>query len=263
MATETVSARLSKFTGEQLTIPASNGTKTVFNRRAGYRSILVDPAADMRLGLVPRIDGIFIRKATGAWLDMLAQPMASGTRVIDRGSAGLSLPLLATDRLYVGFRAKVNDIYVDIGSTANAVSSTLTAENSSPTGFVSLAITVDGTDSGGATLATDGNITFTVPAGPLWSAVNLRASGLFAGEQAPNILAYWLRFAVSASLTAGTLIDQIAGFVETDGAGTNTGDTAFLSAGYVWPIHLSDDVGAIQPIAQTTTATTASVTWER
>ena len=263
--TYVVDRPLQGFVGEQLTVPASSGTKTVFNRRLGFNRITVIPAANMRLGLPPRIGGVWIRSAAGVWRDVLAakKSIPAGRTLVDRGFTGHVLGLLSTDRLYVGWSRKVNDVFIDIGSTANAVASTLTCENSdnaTEDGFAALTIT-DGTSSGGATFAIDGNITFTVPAGIAWAPRYL--SDLFPKEGAPPDPLYWLRFASSASLTAGTLIDQIAGFIETDGAGTNTGDTAFLDAGSAYEIVLGDEVGAIQPIAQAAAATTAKVTWER
>lgn len=249
--------------GERLTVPGSGGTKTVFNRRAGYDSIRVSVAAAARLGFVPKIGGIWIRSTAGVWRNMLAAPMTTGTRVIDAGSAGLVLGLLSTDRLYIGFVKKVNDLFVDIGSVVNAVASTLTAENSdrvAPAGFTALTIT-DGTAAGGASFAADGNITFTVPAGSAWEP--RRLTELFPGERAPSDNLFWLRFATSVSFTAGTLVDQIAGFIEDDGAGTDTGETAFLRTTADHAFTLGDEVGALQPIDQAAGGTTMDVTWLR
>ena len=269
MATEVQAKAVLQAFGEQLTVPASNGTKTVFNRRRGYDGILIEPAAAMRLGFPPALEEVWVRSGAGVWRDILAgrkqgNANLSGSEaqtVVERGFTGQSLALLATDRLYLGFKRKVNDLFVDIGSTANATASVLTCENSNTAGFAALTIT-DGTDCGGATFATDGNITFTVPAGIGWTPRVLRH--LFPGEpSAPPDNLFWLRFAVSVALDAGTLVDQIAGFIETDGAGTNSGHTVFLNAGVEYYIRLHGDVGAIQPIAQAAAATTANVSWVR
>lgn len=257
--TYTSSKPVKGFKGEPLTVPASNGTKTVFNRRQGFDCITVDPAADMRLGLVPRIAGLWSRTGAGVWTNLLDQKDVNGLRVIDRGaSAPVRAAFASTTKVYVGWVRKINDIYLDINGV-NATASTLTLANSSSAGFVSLAVTADGSDSGGATFAIDGNITFTPPS--TWTAQSLKEQ--LNDPNAPDAKLFWLELSFSASLDAGTTIDQLMGFIETDGAGTNTGDTAFLGAGAVRQIPLSEEVGAIQPIAQAASATTCNVDWER
>ena len=250
--------------GERLTVPGSGGAKTVFNRRAGYNAIRFEVAAAARVGFVPKIGGIWIRSAAGVWRNLLTQEMVTGTRLIDAGSAGLTLGLATTARLYIGFVRKVNDLFVDVGATVNSVASVLTAENSdrvAPGGFTALTIT-DGTDAAGATLAADGNITFTVPAGRAWEPRIL--TDLFLGESGvPGENLFWLRFAISVALTAGTNLDQIAGFVEDDGAGTATGQQGMFRTAADHAFVLGDEVGAIQPIANGGGATTMDVTWLR
>ena len=253
--TYTLSKPVQALKGEQLTVPASNGTKTVFNRRPGFNGILLEPTLALRLGLVPRITGLW-RKTSDKWINLLATP---GSTIIDRGFTGQSLALRTTDYLYVGFVRKVNDLFVDIGATANATGSVLTCANSTLTGFVALTITVDGTDSGGATFAQDGNITFTVPTA--WTPESLR--DLLGDSTAPVEKLYWLRFAVSVNLDAATLVDQLAGFIETDGAGTDTGDTGFFGESVLYEMSLGDEVGALQFIAQAAAATTVQLTWVR
>lgn len=259
--------------GERLTVPASSGTKTVFNRRLGFDSIEFTPAAALRLGYVPRIGGMWIRSTGGVWTDLLQrntrEPLANhppAMNVTDRGFTGQGFPLLSTARWYIGFVRKVNDIFVDVGATVNAVASILTAENSdySPDGFTALTVTADGTASGGATMAQDGNITFTVPAGRLWAPRRLK--DLFPQEPtAPMENLFWLRFAVSASLTADTLLDQVAGFVEDEGGGITTGDTEFIPAATttIFERSLNDEIGALEFMAQAASATTVDLTWVR
>ena len=269
--TYTLDKPVQAFYGEQFTVPGSGGTKTVFNRRSGFNTIELNAAAALRLHLAPRIGGIWRRSTTGVWSDLLAGRKAGSDgrltlpyapSVIDRGFTGQSLGLLSTERLYVGFPRKVNDLFVDVGATVNSVGSVLTCENSDESGggFTALTIT-DGTDVAGATLGADGNITFTVPAGRAWLPRSLKE--IWGEPTAPAERLFWLRFAVSVSLTAGTLIDQIAGFAEDDGAGTATGSSSFLAATTYRTYTLGEEVGALQFIAQAGGGTTVDCTWMR
>ncbi len=256
--------------GETITVPASNGTKTVFNRRRGFQGIRFEPAADMRLGLVPALQGAVMVDSNNVWIDLLDAKRAAeagnhppANTIADRGFTGLSLPLQIADFLYLGWTAKINDFFVNIGSTANATTSTLTMANSdrSVNGFTALSITADGTVSSSATFGQDGNVTFTVPSGLGWTQESLRE--VLPNAAAPDDILFWLRLDVSAALDAATLVDGIIGFVEDDGEGTATGDQGFYAAGVQYSMSLVDEIGAIQPIAQTTAATTMALTWVR
>jgi hypothetical protein len=139
------------------------------------------------------------------------------------GVAVGALPTFANGgAMYIGAHVPFRGFIVDVSASVNAVVSTLTAQYWTGTAWTSLSPS-DGTASGGATLAQDGNITWTMPAAGLWNADyldNAVALGLLAPpipspsvRSAYSIYAvrplYWTRLTVSAALTAGTKISAM------------------------------------------------------
>lgn len=119
-----------------------------------------------------------------------AQDQAAGTDVtlssLDTAANG--------DYLYVGAGKKFNAIKADIDS-ANGTASVMTAEVYTKAGWVAQAIT-DGTASGGATLAVDGNISWTETANWEKTRVNGR-------------MGYWIRFKVSVQLDSSVTLNAL------------------------------------------------------
>ena len=110
------------------------------------------------------------------------------------------------DYIFVGSHLPFRGVAVDIG-TVNSVTNTLTVEYWNGSSWPSISAT-DGTTSGGATFAVDGNVTWTIPgawqSGNLHDAMNTRYSG---GVHSPSY--FWTRWSVSAQLTAGTTVLQM------------------------------------------------------
>ncbi len=143
------------------------------------------------VALSPRLQKVFHYSAAANEYRDITAPLS------DRNTSKVAtLNTFATaDYLYVGCAERFRGLAVDV-ATVNAVVSVLTAEKGQANGtWVAVTIT-DGTISGGATLAQDSLITWTVPPGWQLSRVN-------------GVDAYWVRFAVSVALTAIVTIDQI------------------------------------------------------
>ncbi len=108
-----------------------------------------------------------------------------------------AVSLTAATFLYVGYSARFHDINVDLGGVINAAAATLSvAVSNGSGGYLSATLGSDGTASGGATLAQDGVIRFTIPSGWLPQTVD-------------TVSAYWARLTVSATLTAGVQIQEL------------------------------------------------------
>ena len=117
--------------------------------------------------------------------------------------------------LYIGAHVPFRGLLVDMSASVNAVVATSLAEYWNGTAWVTLAVT-DGTASGGATFAQDGNMTWTVPSAwtsdflsnTVAAAASLRL--LPAQRSTYNVYSdtpfYWARITVSAALTANTKI---------------------------------------------------------
>jgi hypothetical protein len=130
------------------------------------------------------------------------------------GDAGTDVTLSSLDTLanldavYVGAVVPFSGLQVDIDA-ANGTAATILVEYWNGTAWADISAT-DGTTSGGATFAIDGNITWTVPSA--WATTSLDvAQAATAGK---NIGAlkhdfYWVRISVSAALDSSTTANNI------------------------------------------------------
>src|SRR3990167_6433581 len=156
-----------------LVVKSSGGVLVrAVNRRFGYHTVLVEGAAELRMGYGPKILSIWFydNSLTGAaqWNDLVNR--SDGEKaLIDRNtssttgvalnpsSALQSIDALnswaAADFLYVWFASPAGGIAVDVVNTNTAVE-TLSGSYSSPSGWTALVTLVDNTLSGGATLGT-------------------------------------------------------------------------------------------------------------
>ena len=263
MAIKVVNDSVRLSAGETITVPASNGTRRAYNIRPGYQEILIEPVAAMRLQFVPKIVALLLWDDNVArWINILE----SFPLLFDR-EATTSMPLgtfTTADRLYVGTVGFIGGLEIDVGATVNAVASTLSAEYSPADGdFAAMTVATDGTDSGGATLAQDGLVTLTVPAG--WAPRRLES--LIPQLSPPKLgQLYWSRFIVSAGLTAAVILDNITPIGRiapgTDSTTARTGGV-WLKASTEYTLDVSPEVGSLEILAQAASATTARISWVR
>lgn len=100
--------------------------------------------------------------------------------------------------LYVGSNREFNRVVFDLGGTVNANAATLSGEyvRAQTHAWTALSGLSDATTSSGRTLAQDGTVAFTMPAD--WAPDGLVGSRMF-----------WVRFAVSANLSANIVINEV------------------------------------------------------
>lgn len=161
-----------------------------------------------------------------------------------------SLDTLANgDALYVGSHVPFSGVAVDIDA-ANGTASVLTVHYRKNDGTWADTSASDGTDSGGATLAVDGNVTWTVPTD--WTTARLqdldadtRMQGL-AGEL------YWTRWTVSAAVDSSTTADSMVAIPRS---------TVYheIPAGMAWAQAVTVGPGGISAIQAKTDAGTANL----
>lgn len=234
------------------------------NVRAGFNEILIEPEVEVRVALCPKIVGVYWYDASADIFHDLLRENGEEEAMLDSGKTGVATFTLATaDFLYVGAVARYGGFQLDINdSIVNNNAATLTCAYPSA-GSVWTALTItDGTDSGGATMAQDGNITFTVavaPAQGVWRSDTLRQlTGLASAPNEPP--AYWLRFDTSALLDVVDIqqlavfhVDMAAVLATGGGGGIFREDTEYT-------IDLGSNVGAIEFINIAAAATTMNVT---
>ena len=112
------------------------------------------------------------------------------------------------DYLYVGSHQRFRGVRVDVDA-ANGNASTLTVNYWNGTAWVTITAT-DGSASGGATIAVDGNVTWTVPAA--WVAASLEdIASPVPGSIVPykDLKLYWTRWQVSAALDATSTLNSM------------------------------------------------------
>lgn len=110
------------------------------------------------------------------------------------------------DFLYVGSHTQFSGVAIDVDA-ANGTASVLTVKYWDGNSWEDISAT-DGTDSGGASMATDGSVTWTIPAG--WATTRLFDSGdtdlnIGIGKQE----LFWTRWEFSAALDSSTTLDSM------------------------------------------------------
>lgn len=103
------------------------------------------------------------------------------------------------DYLYIGSRHKFDNLTMTM-DTVNAVTATLTVEYWNGTSWTAVTNKIDGTLSGGATLAQPGNITW---------ANSYTWAKHYLGEAGKKATLFWIRISASANLTASTDLSSI------------------------------------------------------
>lgn len=117
------------------------------------------------------------------------------------GSGHAQLDALSTaangDYFYVGYSEPFSGARLTmVGGEVNANAATLAGQYWTGSAWATMTIASDGTASGGATLAQTGLVTFTLPAAGNWALKTINDTEL-----------YWVRFAVSAAVSATTSVD--------------------------------------------------------
>jgi len=101
------------------------------------------------------------------------------------------------DALYVGSHLPFSGVAIDVDA-ANGTASVLAVTYSKSDGTWANITPTDGTDSGGATMATDGSVTWTVPTDWETRVIDGAGQGL-----------YWTRWVFSAALDSSTTLDHM------------------------------------------------------
>lgn len=168
----------------------------------GAMSVSLYCDADFRLALAPRLKNVQLYEASGGtYTDYTSQATDA--------SASTHVPLdamAATSILYIGCDDTFIGCHFDIGDNANAETAALDVEYYTGTAWADVESDSDGTDSGGATLAVDGEYTWTLPA---MVATTVNNQGLL----------YYIRFKPSAPLSATVDINEIKPMYKTTGLG--------------------------------------------
>lgn len=264
MATPVTDAPIldSKF-DENLTAPANNATRTLVNVRHGFREVLINnghASVDVGVNLSPRcVAAYFYDASASLWKDLLG-----GTNgLIDRNTTGSSGTILdawtnvGTDKLVIGSHQPFGGIYIGVTASVNSETATIAARYSKNDSTWANLTETDGTASGGATLAQDGNLTWTVPTD--WGTEQLGVLESSGAAPWGKAHLYWVELQVSAVLSADVEIDEL-GLLHTAAADVSGIQLKF---GNEYVMNLNDDVGALEFMATSTTeATTAiDVTW--
>lgn len=177
------------------------------------------PAGTKTIQLIPRnfATAVVVRYALCPWLTVLktADLLATFTdysQEANDGSTGTDITLSSLDTLangdavYVGSHLPFRGLVVDVDST-NATASTLSVYYWNGSAWADTSAS-DGSASGGATFAQDGNITWTVPTA--WvKAPLMTTNSLASGTGMYTDPKYWVRLTVSAALDSSTTLNSL------------------------------------------------------
>lgn len=257
MSTETIAANLRELrlagaaNGVSCTTTATKtplplGTKFVSMTGRNYSTAVV-----IRVNLNPWLT---VLKTT----DLLATKanLTDYSEAAQDGSTSTDVVLSSLDTLanlgavYIGSHVPFAGLTVDVDS-ANGTAATLAVTYWDGSAWSNITPT-DGTASGGATFAQDGDITWTIPAawvtGKLETAVATAAKriGLFQQEL------YWVRLAVSAALDSSTTLNSILAI-------NRSTAYAELVSGVPWEQAVNVGPGGVSSVTSLTDAGTANL----
>ena len=248
--------------GPSVTLPANNSAETiqrVFNVPPGAAELLVIPSETARIALCPKVVDAYLVTSTDL---TRVEPQRLRDFLDPRDAGSLQTRLATTTFLVLGLNNRTAGIWFEIG-TANAVASTPVVEYATANGqWTALTVATDGTTSGGATLATNGNMVWTVPSAVAWPALRLRnMGGLYVNAAQLGTPLHWLRISASGTLTATTSL-AILGIMHFDAAVTDAnGHSGFLAATTEYSIPLTDTVGGVELRTRDASAGTMTMTW--
>ena len=161
-----------------------------------------------------------------------AQDNDTGTSVVLS-----SLDTLANgDALYVGSHIPFSGVAIDIDA-ANGTASVLTVAYRKNDNTWADTSATDGTTSGGATMAVDGSVTWTVPSD--WHTARLQDLDVDSRGQGLGGELFWTRWVVSAALDSSTTLDSMVGLPRS---------TVYheIPAGMAWAQAVGEGISAIQ-----------------
>lgn len=198
---------------------------------------------------------LLIFKSTDALADMANLTDYSDNAQDNSTSTDVTLSSLGTlaqgDALYVGSWTPFGGLVVDVDA-ANGNASVLTVHYSKNDNTWADISASDGTDSGGASMAVDGNITWTVPTD--WGKIDLKTltttaaknQGLFTEPE------FWVRLSFSAALDSSTTLNSVIAINR---------DTTYaeLPAGTGWEQHITVGRGGHYSITALTDTGTANL----
>lgn len=246
------------FYGEQLTLPASSSGPTSFPVRPGFTKVLLEAAAAARVQAAPKIKEVWyydVSAAVGSrWINLLGG--AIGEQLLERQTANATgVPAAGAasgDFLYIGFDFPSRGVHVNIDTGNDAATVLAATYSKSDITFAALTET-DGTDSAGDSFKQDGAVTWTVPSD--WAKFDLRTA--LTDRDAPASQLYWVRWAWTNGLDAGTDFFTLSPLHEESGVG------GYFKATTEYTFEIDDEVGALEVVAQADSASTINLTWIR
>ena len=252
------------------------------NRRFGFNQILVEGAAELRMGYGPVIKSIYFFDAslTGAarWNDLINR--GNGEKaLIDRntsattgvalypGSAldtGAALNSWATaDFLYIRFASPAGGVCIDMVTT-NSTASVVAGSYSTSSGFTALVTLVDNTISGGAMLGTSAATATVTGEAITWAPqqnwVKRNLQQLLGDSDAPNEEGYWVRLAAGTALDSTVSLTQIVALAPQAASATSI-RRGRRKATTEYVITLDDEVGGLEFMAVAGADTTIDISW--
>jgi hypothetical protein len=255
VATETIAGALGEIRKAHATAggDASSTTPAVVQFPPGTQWVSVEgrnytTAVVVQVGFCPYLVVLKTGDALATVTDYseVAQDNNTAT-VVDLSSLDTAANL---DFLYLGSHLPFRGVLVDVNAT-NSTVSVLSTDYWNGTAWTN-ATSTDNTTSGGATLAVDGTIVWTVPTD--WAKIDLATAVATTGAAVRDRSTplYWVRFKVSVQLDASTTLSSVVAL----GRSTNYQE---LVTGRERQMMVSRGVNGVAGLEHRTDAGTASV----
>lgn len=159
-------------------------------------------AAVVRIALNPWLSIFYTRDGGSSFTDISDEMQDGDTTDVNFDS----FPATGTGFIYIGSRVPFRGVAVDVGTGANGTANTIEVKYWNGLSWLDISPT-DATDTG-ASLAVDGNVTWTVPAA--WKKASLAAIGdTLPADCNKREELYWTRWAWSVALDSDTDIAQL------------------------------------------------------
>lgn len=154
------------------------------------------------------------------------------------------------DALFLGAATKFRGITVDVDA-ANGTAATILVEYWNGTAWTDISAS-DGSASGGASMAQDGDITWTVPTAWVPVALKHALTTELKGQGITSAVKFWLRISFSAALDSSTTLNSLLAMEES---------TAYaeLPSGQVWEQAVVVGDGGYAAVVALTDAGTANL----
>lgn len=236
---------------EVITMPKQSATKSVLAWREEFDEVQLFSAVAFRAALVAKVEEIWFYDASATagsrWKNLLNANRALVNRTFTGGTGTVLDSWATADYLYIGTTKQHLGFDWQMTASVNGTNSVLTMEYSKSDGtFTATAIT-DGTITGSATMAKDGNVDIqTLPTDWIKTKLKTILDDETANPTPVQKKLYWVRFDVDTELDSDTEIEALIPYHHTTAVSTSAGAAFKGQLAVTYTFRRGKTVGGLQ-----------------